>query len=297
MQAQRNRVQNQQIRLNPNDMLGSLTKYSGAVDEDFLGFVRKFNEVTRAMRTPNDQKANLLPLFLDEYAHSTYESLAPQIHENYDRTIAELTHKFVRPEHYTTGLLMSRIQHPKESISSYAHALRTLGSQCCPDMALDTLDSLLQGIFMNGIHQKYKIPLALVNLRTFDDAITAIQKIDLASGGGLSVVHTGLASATIEQPTQMDILRNEIDALRQEMQERESTQMNALIEEVSTLRKERRAKNESSVAICSQQSIFQATQLSPQISPQSTQNPQFNPQFDSYQQQAAPLPPNPYYPQ
>ncbi len=150
MAGQRNREQNQPIRLT-NDMLSSVEKFSGAVDEDFAAFVCSFDEVTAAMHITDENKALLLPLRLREYAHSTYESVAPHIRGNYNRTITELKRKFVCPEHFTTGLLMGRVQNTKESILSYAHALRMLRKQCCPDMDNQTLDGILRDVFANVV--------------------------------------------------------------------------------------------------------------------------------------------------
>ncbi len=275
---QRNQAQNQPLRINNNDMFGQITKFSGALDENFLAFVDKFDEVTRATRTPYDQKINLLPLFLDEYAHSTFKSLPQHIRENYDRTIAELTNKFVRPDTYVQTL-MSRVQFPKETISTYAHSLRMLGTQCYPNMDYDTLNGMLRGIFLSGIHHKYKIYLALNTPRTFDDAINAAQKIDIQLGGGPSLANTGFASTTVEQPVQMSILRNEMEAqIEAQVKAKMAIQMQAQVDaqearmeaQLEVLRKEMRAKEGSSAAIGSQQS---------------TQNPQFNLQFDSYQHQ------------
>ncbi len=212
MAGQRNRAQNQQIRLVPNDMFATIPKYSGSVDEDFPAFVRKFDEVTKAMGTPIDKKINYLPLCLEEYAYSTLRSLPLHVRESYDRTIAALNRKFMQPNHYTTGQLMSRVQLPKESVSTYAHALRMLGEQCYPNLDIDTLDDILRGIFLNGVNHRYKIYLALNTPETHDDAITAVQKIDMQLGSGVSVPHTGFALASIDQPVQMSILRNEVEA-------------------------------------------------------------------------------------
>ncbi len=49
---QRNQAQNQPLRINSSDMFGQITKYSGALDENFLAFVDKFDEVARATCTP-----------------------------------------------------------------------------------------------------------------------------------------------------------------------------------------------------------------------------------------------------
>ncbi len=110
-----------------NEMFSLLPVFSGGVDEDFITFVEKFNEVTDAMYTQNDQKALLLPLRLENYAHSTFKNLPLHIQSNYDRAIAQLSTKFAHPSHYTFGQLMHRVQNTKESLTEYAHALRTLG--------------------------------------------------------------------------------------------------------------------------------------------------------------------------
>ncbi len=182
---------------------------------------------------------------------------------------------------------MNRVQNTKESISEYAHALRTLGGKCFPDLTVDALSKFLLGIFVNGIHQKYRVELLLRNPQTFEDAIAAAQQIESALSSVGSLAHTGLVSTTTEQTAQMD----------------------QLIKTVATLSRKINAQEGSSAAIGPQQSTIQATQSNPQIGPQFDQSPQFNLQFDSYkyqavptntnqyQYQAVPLPPNPYYPQ
>ncbi len=123
-------------------MFSSIPMFSGTVDDDFTAFVDKFDEVTDAMHTPNDQKALYLPLRLENYAHSTFKNLPLHIQRNYDRAIVELTHKFVHPEQYSSSL-MSRVQNTKESISAYAHALRMLGKKCYPQHPVDVQEGIL----------------------------------------------------------------------------------------------------------------------------------------------------------
>ncbi len=207
---QRNQAPNQPLRISNQEMFGQIPRFAGGLDENFLVFVDKFDEVTSAAGTSPDKKIKLLPLYLEDYAHSTFKSLPPRIRENYDRTIAELTTEFVRPDTYIQKL-MSRVQNKGESISSYAHALRLLGSQCYPHMDREELNNMQKAIFLGGIHQKYKIYLAMNTPRNFNDAINAAQQVEIQLGSG-PLANTAFASPTNEQPVQ----RNERDVQERE---------------------------------------------------------------------------------
>ncbi len=138
---------------------------------------------------------------------------------------------------------------------------------------------------MNGVHQKYRMQLVMSKPLTFDDAISNAQQIDFAFSGEIPLVHTGLTSMPTAQLTQIDLLREEINAFKQEkIQEKELIEMR---EELSTLRKGMKSKEGSSAAIGSQQSTLQAAQLNPQLVLNSQMSPQFSPQCNPYQFQAA----------
>ncbi len=83
MAGQRNRgqnQQNQQIKPISDNMFSLIPKFSGAASDDFSTFIKKFNEVTSAMHAQNDQKLLYLPLWLEDYAHSTFENEHLQSH-------------------------------------------------------------------------------------------------------------------------------------------------------------------------------------------------------------------------
>ncbi len=128
--------------------------------------------------------------------------------------------------------------------------------------------------------------LVMTSPRTFDEAIAIAQKVEQAWGSGIPLVHTGLASTTTDQSE----LKAQLNDMKNDMKLSMKLSMDALRQEI-------KAKEGTSAAVSSQRSTVQATQLSPQIGPQFIQSPQFNSQFDSYQYQAVPLSPNPYYPQ
>ncbi len=54
--------------------------------------------MTKAMELNDAEKATHLPLCSDNYASTEFEALPDHIQQSFDRTVAQLTPKFVHPE-------------------------------------------------------------------------------------------------------------------------------------------------------------------------------------------------------
>ncbi len=79
-----------------NGLFSLLPRFSAERHEDFLGFVQKFEQVTKAMRLTYTQMAAYLPICLENFASQEFDILPNHVQADYDQAIEQLTQRFMR---------------------------------------------------------------------------------------------------------------------------------------------------------------------------------------------------------
>ncbi len=262
-----------------SSLLSVLPKFAGGPQDDLTAFLQDFDATTLAFHLTEAEKLNFLPLCLTGFARTEFYSAPPHVQANYGQLKEHLKARFLSPEILQRSIneLMKQKQDPTESISDYIVALKRLSTHAFQGN-VHNYDTILRGVFVEGVLPKYRIPLSWKNPVTFDDAISAILNYEATMEHELSVPAANVRSGPSDDALHF---RQDMDSLRQSIDHN----MASLHQTIG----------QNSRDIASLVKTFAQAQPNTSALPQHQAMPSLYSQ--SRQDQSFPLPPNAFYPQ